>query len=140
CRRKISVRSGLGHHLAQECALLGKDEFLLLGEAEIGHAFVVVPKPRAIALVGRKALEGNQCESDVVGAFMRLEIADQVAAASGNDREPALGILLELRASERIKLIADKHGDSHGNLYSRRRCRPAIYRLPRMNASVIIEA
>jgi hypothetical protein len=42
---------------------------------------------------------------------MRHEIADQVAAAFLDDGEPALGVLLEQRALERIDLVADENGD-----------------------------
>jgi hypothetical protein len=44
---------------------------------------------------------------------MRHEIACEIAAASGNDGEPALGIFLELRALERVDLVADENGDGH---------------------------
>src|SRR6266436_10253271 len=44
---------------------------------------------------------------------MRHEIADQVAAAFRDDGEPALGIFIELRALERIDLVADEDGDGH---------------------------
>src|SRR5215471_20169604 len=69
---KIAI-PGSGHNLAQKCPLLGEDEPVLLGEIEVGRAFRILAQPRAIGLVGRKAPETDQRESDVVGAFMRHE-------------------------------------------------------------------
>jgi hypothetical protein len=46
---------------------------------------------------------------------MRHPVSDEIAAASGNDAEPAPRILLEHRALEGIELVADENGD-HGNL------------------------
>src|SRR3954469_7431544 len=103
----------LQYHLAQEGALFRKDEFVVLGKMEIRHALGILPQPRAIGLVGREALEGDQRERDVVGTLMRHEIADQIAAASRDDGEPALGIFLELSALERIELVSDEYGDGH---------------------------
>ena len=85
----------------------------------------------------RKALERDQCECNVVGAFVRHEIADQVAAAAGYDLDPAFRILLELRALERIELIADEYRHGHGELPD---CRKPYTGLRDKNASVIIEA
>src|SRR5882724_5392628 len=110
---KIAARRGLCHHLAQETALLCEDEFVLIGKVEIRHALGVAAKPGPIGFVGRQALERDQREGDVVGAFMRHEIACEIAAASGNDGEPALGIFLEPRALERVDLVADENGDGH---------------------------
>src|SRR3954462_4816902 len=98
---------------AQEVALFREDEFVVLGKMEIRHALGILPQPRTIGLVGREALEGDQREGDVVGALMRHEIADQVAAAFRDDGEPALGIFLELSAFERIELVSDEDGDGH---------------------------
>src|SRR5262249_9932294 len=99
--------------LAQKGPLLSKDELVRFGEVEVGHAFGVTAQPRAIGLIGGKALERDQREGDVVGALMRHPVADEVAAAARDDREPAFGIFLELRALERIELVADEHGDRH---------------------------
>src|SRR5271168_257968 len=76
-------------YLAQKRSLLGEDEFVLLGEIEISHALGIAAQPRAVVFVSTQALERDQREGDVVGAFMRHEIADQVAAAFRDDSEPA---------------------------------------------------
>src|SRR5258708_34205574 len=47
---------------------------------------------------------------------MRHPVAQKIAAASGNDGRPALGIGLEHAALERIDLVADEYGDGHGSL------------------------
>src|SRR5262245_45983772 len=47
------------HDLAQEGALFGEDELVLLGEVEICRAFLIRPQSRAIAFIGRKAVEGD---------------------------------------------------------------------------------
>src|SRR5690242_19524385 len=101
--------------LAQERSLLREDEPVLLREIELGHAFLVLAQPRAIGLVGGQAFEGDQREGDVVGALVRHPIAQEIAAAARNNGLPALRILLELRALERIELIANEQGDGHGN-------------------------
>src|SRR5579862_2037531 len=106
----------LSSHLPQEGSLLGEDELLLLGIAEIFHPFLVAAQPRTVLLVGRQTFEGDQPESDIVGAFMRHPVAEQIAAAFRDDGEPALGVFLEHRALERIDLVADENGDGHGNL------------------------
>src|SRR5262249_27278566 len=101
------------HNLAQKCPLFAENKFVVFREIEVGDALRVVVQPRAISLVGRKAFERDQRERNVVCSLMRHEIADQVASASRDNGEPALRILLELRALERIKLITDETGDSH---------------------------
>src|ERR1700733_9595561 len=103
----------LRQDLTQERTFLGEDELVFLGKAEILHALFVGTEASAIFLVGREACEGNQRERDVVGAFMRHPVADEIAAASRDDGEPAFGILLEHPALERIDLIADENGDGH---------------------------
>src|SRR6478752_2808143 len=101
------------HDLAQERALLGEDELVLLGKTEIGHAFAVGTQPRPVAFIGGETLERDQREGDVVSALMRHPVADQVAAAFRDDGEPVFRILLELGALERIELVADENGDGH---------------------------
>src|SRR5450755_4174353 len=103
-------------HLAQKCSLLRKDEFVVFGEIEIGHALLVGAKSCAISFIGGETLERNQRERNIVGALMRHPVADEIAAAFRNDGQPALGILLEHRALERINLVADENGDGQGNL------------------------
>src|ERR1700730_13541002 len=64
------------HDLAQERTLLGKDELVLLGETEIGHAFAVGAQPRPVAFIGRETLERDQRKGDVVGALVRHPVAE----------------------------------------------------------------
>src|SRR5690348_6057534 len=52
----------------------------------------------------------------VVRALMRHEIADEIAAAGGNNGEPVSRILLELRLLEGIDLVADVANDIHVRL------------------------
>src|SRR5262249_37982383 len=113
CRTKIATRAS-GDNLAQKCPLLAQDELAFFREAEIRHALGITAQLRTIVFVGRQIFEGDQREGDVVGALMRHEIADQIAAAARDDFQPALGILLELGALERIDLVADEYGDGQG--------------------------
>src|ERR1700733_11599759 len=103
-------------YLAQERPLFRQNNLVFLGEIEIRHAFAVGAKPRPIGFIGRETFEGNQRRRDVVGALMRHPVADQIAAASGNDGQPAFGVFLEQRALERIELVADENGNGHEGL------------------------
>src|SRR6202040_2115781 len=69
---------------------------------------------RSIRFVRRKTLECDQTPGHIVGPFVRKEVAEEIAAAARDDRPPVLGILPELLFLERIDLIADHAGDSHG--------------------------
>src|SRR6478609_4044286 len=111
----VMLRSG--DNLAQERTLLDEDEFVLLGIAEIRHAFLVGANPRPIAFIFRQAWEFQQAERDVVGALMRHPVAEAFAAAIRDDGEPAPRVFLEHRALERVELVADENGDSHENLH-----------------------
>src|SRR3954464_7859495 len=110
------LRYHLQNHLAQKRALFREDEFVLLGEVEVRHAFRILTQPGAIGLIRSQTLEGDQRKRDIVGALVRHEIADQIAAAFRDDGEPAIRILLKLRALERIELVADEDGDGHDGL------------------------
>ena len=81
----------------------------VLGEAEIGGAFRVGLQPRAIGLVGGQAVERDQPPGDVVGALVRQEVADEVAAAARDDATPVAGVFGERVALERIDLVADEN-------------------------------
>lgn len=74
---------------------------MLLCEVEIGDTFAIGFEPRTIGLIVREALKRDQSERDVVGALVRHPVAEQIAAALGNDREPALRVGLEKMAPER---------------------------------------
>src|SRR3954447_14645984 len=110
------LRYHLQNHLAQKRALFRENEFVLLGGVEVRHALRILTQPGAIGFIRSQTLEGDQRKRDIVGALVRHEIADQIAAAVRDDGEPALRILLELRALERIELVADEDGDGHDGL------------------------
>src|SRR5438045_8378488 len=113
-RRAIS-----GHGFAyrsQERALFAQDEALLLCVPAVFGTFSVHLEPRAILLVSGEAVEPDQRQRDVVGAFMRHEITQQVAAASRNDGCPAPGIFLEGGAFEWIEHVTNAAGDRHDGL------------------------
>ena len=74
--------------------------------------------------------------SDVVGSLMRHSIADTLAAAFGDDGEPAPGVFLEHRLLERIDLVADEDGNGQNNLLF---VRVISTRLIDFDASTIIE-
>src|SRR3569833_589171 len=74
-RQTIAACSWRCHHMAQERSLLGQDELVLLGKREIGPALGVFAQDGAVALVSCETVERNQREGNVVGAFMRHEIA-----------------------------------------------------------------
>src|SRR5262249_22649529 len=97
-----------------------QDEAALLGALEIGAALGIGAQAGAIGLVGGEAVERNQRHGDVVGALVRHPVAQEIAAAARDDRQPALGIGLELGALEGIELVADEHGHGHGSLLAMR--------------------
>ena len=72
----------------EEGAFLAQDEPLLLGEAEVGGPFRVGLDPRTLSLVGRQAVEGDQSPGDGVGALVGQDVADEAAAALGDDAAP----------------------------------------------------
>ena len=87
----------MARHRPQERAFLAQDEPLAFGEGEVGRAGRIAAQPRTIGLISRETLEADHRMGDVVAAFVRHEIAQQLAAAGGNDREPGARIVLELR-------------------------------------------
>ncbi|MCY1374074.1 hypothetical protein D9M69_613900 [compost metagenome] len=101
-------------HVFEPGPFLAQDEALCLRQLEVGAAFGVVAQHRAVALVGGEAVETDQAPGDVIAAFVRQEVAEQVAAAAGNDAAPGLGVAAEGLALEGVDLIADEAGDGHG--------------------------
>jgi len=90
-RRASSGTPPRGHGLYEGSPLL-RDQAMLLRKAEVGSAIAIRLQAQPASLVGRQALERYQAVGDIVRALVWREIADEIAAASRNDREPAAGI------------------------------------------------
>jgi len=86
---------------------------VLLSEVEISHPFVIRFQPRTVGFVIRKARKRDQSECDIVGSLMRHPVAEQIAAAFRNDREPFLRVSFEQMPLERIELVANEDGNGH---------------------------
>ena len=72
----------------EEGAFLPQNEALRLRPLEVAPALLVLFQARAIGLIVRQRLELDQSPGDVVGAFVREKIAEQMAAAARNDASP----------------------------------------------------
>ena len=72
-----------------------------------------MPSDARDALVLRERLEGDEPPRDVIGAFVRQEVTDQVSAAFRNDARPVASVLRECLALERVDLVADDTRDLH---------------------------
>ena len=86
-------------------------------QVEILASLGIGAQARPVALIRRQAVEGDQPPGDVVGAFMRQEIADEMSATARNDAAPVFGVFPERVALEGIDLIADDNRDGHGQQY-----------------------
>src|SRR5512138_4037779 len=86
----------------QERPLLAQDEPLRLGHREVGAALGIFPESTAILFIRRETVERDQSPPHVVRALVRQEVADEMAAAPGDDAAPVLGVLLERVALERV--------------------------------------
>src|ERR1043166_175951 len=122
-------------HAALKRALLAENETFPLREAEIFCSAGVGAQARPVGVIGGETVERDQRERDVVRAFVRQEIADEIAAAARNDGGPAARVFLERIALERIEHVADAAGDRHGGLRCRRQTRMARVR----HASAVTE-
>jgi DNA-binding transcriptional ArsR family regulator len=100
-------------HNLNEVSLFTQNQTLALRHGEIFARFGIGPQTRAIALVIGEAFECNDAPSDIVRAFMRKKISDEITAAAGNDTAPILGVLLEHAALKGIDLITDNARDCH---------------------------
>src|SRR5215469_3137983 len=101
-------------HYFKKSSFFAEDKPLALREGKIRVCFRIGLEPRTIALVGGQIIEGNQAPGDVVCALVRKKISNQVATASRNDACPGFRILPKCVLLERINLIADEAGNSHG--------------------------
>ena len=102
-----------GRDELDEVAFFAKDETLGLREVKVGDGVGVLLETRFIFFVIGEAIEGDEPPADVVGAFVRKEIADEMAATARNDACPVGRIFLECIALVRIDLVADHTGDRH---------------------------
>src|SRR5262249_35940899 len=109
-------RSGGSGHGPEKGTFLAQDEASLLRKAEVGGAFAIGLEPRTVGFVGGETIERNQPIGDVVGAFMRHPIAEEISAALRNDGEPTPRVVFEGIALKRVELVADEDRDGHGSL------------------------
>src|SRR6516165_11661412 len=109
-------RSGGSGHGPEKGTFFAQDEALLLRKAEVGGAFAIGLEPRTVGFVGGEAIERNQPIGDVVGAFMRHPIAEEISPALRDDGEPTPRVVFEGVALKWIELVADEDRDGHGSL------------------------
>src|SRR6266536_2381155 len=108
----------------------------LLRKTEIGGAFRIGLEPCAVGLVGGETIERDQPVGNVVGAFMRHPIAEEISTALRNDSKPMPRVFFEGITLKRIELVTDEDRDGHASL---RRPRAAFYCVFREHASDMTE-
>jgi len=96
-----------------ERALLAQDEALFLCQRKVGAAFGVSAQSGTVGLVGGQRVKADQTPGLVVAAFVRQEVAQQMAAAAGNDLAPAARVFGKRLALKGIDFVANEAGD-HG--------------------------
>src|ERR1700723_95680 len=94
-------------------SLFAEDEPFGLCHRKVLACFRIRLQARPIGLVACETFKSNQPPSHVVRAFIREKIPDQVAAASGNDTAPILGVRLESVFLERIDFVANDADHTH---------------------------
>jgi hypothetical protein len=94
-------------------SLLTQDEALVLGNAEILARLLIGLQTCAVSLIGGETVKCNQAPSHIVGAFMWKKIADEVAAAAGNDAAPILGVDSEPVQLKRVDLVTNQASYGH---------------------------
>src|SRR5262245_25383953 len=95
--RPFSIRASSERaidHL-HERSLLAENQALRFRHPEILAPFRVRADRHSITLVGSQVVEGDEGPSNVVRAFVRQKVTDQVTAASRNDAAPVLRVLPE---------------------------------------------
>ena len=105
------------------------------------RALGVAAQGGAVALVGGEAVKADQAPGDVVAAFVRQKVAEQLAAAAGNDAAPGLGVAAEGLALEGVDLVADEAGDGHGGgrrVEQGSTVRPASHRMLRCQVAFLL--
>src|SRR5450432_1284521 len=111
--RPRGQREGAVHQL-EKGALFAQDEALRLRERKIFPGCGVLLQARPIGFVSREGFGLDESPSDMVGAFVRQKVADQIGAAAGNDALPVFGVGLERGALKWIDVVADEADDAHG--------------------------
>src|SRR6202522_4274785 len=97
----------------RKISFFAQNKVFTLCHSKILSRFCVRLQPRTIGFIRRQAVERNQAPGYVVGAFMGKKISDKMAAATGNNAAPVLGVLFKRIRLEGINLIADDAGHSH---------------------------
>src|SRR5262249_3257809 len=86
------------------------DESLFAGCVEVRARAGIGPETLLVGLVRREIVECDQAPADVVRAFVRKKIADQMPAAARNHVAPSRRVFGERVALVWIDLVAD-HAD-----------------------------
>jgi DNA-binding transcriptional ArsR family regulator len=100
-------------HRFDEAAFFAQNETLALRELKVGLPFGVGLQACAINLVCGETRKRDQSPGDVIGTFVRQKVADEVAAAGGDDPSPIHRIPLEGGALKGVNLVADQAGKVH---------------------------
>src|SRR5580700_4835119 len=96
-----------------EISFFTKDKPLALCHGEILTRLGIRPQARPVSFVSRKTSEGDQAPGNIIRAFVRKEIPDEMASAARNDVPPVFCVLFERVSLERIDLVADDASDCH---------------------------
>ena len=105
-------------HALGKAALLAQDKALVLRQSEVGAAFRVRAQAGTVGLVRSERVKADQPPGLVVAAFVRQEVAQQVAAAAGDDLAPSARVVGECLALKGVDLVTDEAGN-HGVANSR---------------------
>src|SRR5260221_14361570 len=81
---------------------------MCLRESEILPRRCIPFQAHPVGLICRQRLELDESPCNVVGALVRQEVADQMAAAAGNDRPPVLRVRFERSTLKRIDVVTDE--------------------------------
>ncbi len=90
-----------------------------MGELEVGAAFRISFQACPIGFIRGQAVEADQAPRYVVRAFVRYEVAQQIAAAARNDTPPVFCVLAEGGALEGIDFVANKAGNHSARAFYR---------------------
>src|ERR1044071_690311 len=71
-------------------SLFTKNDTFALRQREVRKGLGIRTQTRAVSFICGKAIERDQSPGNVVGAFMRQEVADEMPAATRNDAPPIL--------------------------------------------------